>query len=543
MATVVRHPCDEGVIRSLRPCAEAATPADSRPWILAATILGSSMAFVDGSVTNLALPAFQRDLHATVIDAQWVIEAYALFLSALILVGGSLGDRLGRKRVFMSGVILFALASAGCGVAPNVPLLIAFRAIQGIGGALLTPGSLAIISASFSGAERGRAIGTWSGFSAVTGVIGPVLGGFLIQQASWRWVFYINLPVSAVVLAICALHVPESQDEDAAGRVDWIGALLITVGLGGLVYGLLQGQRSGLTAAPVLGSLAIGVAALAAFVMTESRVRNAMMPLNLFRSPVFSGTNLLTLLLYGGLAASFFFLPLNLIEVQGFTATAAAAAILPSILLLSVLSRWTGGLVDRWGARLPLVVGPAIAAVGFVLFAMTGTGRSYWVSFFPAAIVFGIGMAITVAPLTTTVMGAVPSSHSGVASGINNAVARAGGLIAIAVLGLLFVQRFDSALDARMAAQNLPVEVRQVMAGERNQLAAASIPRGASPAVAAQVRNDLNQSFVDAYQVVLLVTAALAVAGGLTSFVFIRPTRRRGEPIRQQRPDVEPAVA
>ncbi len=520
MANIIREPCDEGVIRSARPCGPP--PSGVAPWVLLATILGSSMAFIDGSVTNLALPALQRDLHATVSDAQWVIEAYSLFLAALILVGGSLGDRFGRRRVFMIGTVLFAIASGGSGLSQNVPELIAWRAVQGIGGALLTPGSLAIISASFDGAARGRAIGTWSGFSAVTGVIGPVLGGFLIQYASWRWVFFINLPLAAIVLAVSWWRLPESRDEEDAGkRLDWAGAVLCTAGLGTIVFALIRSQTAGLLDPLVLGVLAVGVMSLASFVLVERRAAMPMMPLSLFRSPVFAGTNVLTLLLYAALAGSMFFLPLNLIEVQGYSTTAAGAAFLPAILLLSVLSRWTGGIVARTGPRLPLTVGPAIVAVGFLLFAMTGQGRSYWISFFPASIVLGVGMAITVAPLTTAVLGAVPSSHSGVASGINNAVARTAGLMAIAVFSVIFVAQFNAAVDSGMVAQTVPAQAREFIQAEKSKLAAAKIPANLSPEVQGQIRSVLDTSFVGAYRTAMFFGLALALAGALISWIVI----------------------
>jgi EmrB/QacA subfamily drug resistance transporter len=522
MATIVRVPADEGVIRAAPEC--PSRPRDIRSWVLVATILGSSIAFIDGSVTNLALPALQHDLNATVLDAQWVIEAYALFLAALILAGGSLGDRLGRRRMFVAGIVLFAISSLACGLAQNVLMLIVSRAVQGIGAALLTPGSLAIISATFSESQRGRAIGTWSGFSAVTGVIGPVLGGFLIQHFSWRSAFFINLPICAFVLVVTLWRVPESRDESATGRVDWIGAALCTLGLGGLVFGLIQSQSDGFSNPLVGATLAAGILALAAFVLVESRVATPMMPLYLFRSPVFTGTNLLTLFLYGALSGSFFFLPLNLIEVQGYTTTAAGAAMLPSILILSVLSRWTGGISARLGPRLPLVIGPALAACGLVLFARTGVGTSYWTGFLPAAVVFGIGMAITVAPLTTTVMGAVAGSHAGVASGINNAVARAGGLMAIAVFGVIFIDRFGASLHDRLASQRLPPETRQMVVAQQSRLAAEILPSGWSQQVRTLVQSDLNGAFVDAFRICLLAAAGLAFAGALIAFVMIRPS-------------------
>src|SRR6266705_589728 len=347
MATFVQPPCDEAVIRSkaaVAPCARA-----SGPWILAATILGSSMAFIDGTVVNVALPALQRSLNATVVDVQWVVEAYSLLLSALLLMGGSLGDRYGRRRIFIVGVAIFSLASVWCGFARNIHELILARAIQGAGGALLVPGSLAIISASFREEDRGRAIGTWSGFTAITAAIGPVIGGWLIEQVSWRAIFFINLPLAVVVLVISARYVPESWDENQKERPDWVGAGLATIGLGSLVYGLIESSRLTFGDPKVLAALTVGSFFLIVFSLTEARLRNPMLPLALFRSRDFTAANLLTLLLYSALGGTLFFLPLNLIQVQGYTATAAGAALLPFILIMFLLSRWSGGLVERYG--------------------------------------------------------------------------------------------------------------------------------------------------------------------------------------------------
>ncbi|HKC72594.1 MAG TPA: MFS transporter, partial [Chloroflexota bacterium] len=345
MVAIARPPCDEGVIRSW-PCA-AAVPARLGRWILATTILGSSLAFIDGTVVNVALPALQRDLHATAADLLWVIEAYSLFLSALILVGGSLGDHLGRRRIFAVGVALFTLASVGCGLAPGVTYLVVARAVQGVGAALLVPGSLAIISASFDEDHRGQAIGTWSGFTTITSALGPVLGGWLVQHVSWRAVFFINVPLGALTVALLLWHVPESRDEEVSGGLDWWGALLVTLGLGAVVYGFIASGTLGLGHPLVVASLAAGAVALCLFVAVEARSPAPMLPLSLFRSRTFSGTNLLTLLLYGALGGTLYFLPLNLQQVQGYSATAAGAALLPFTAIMFALSRWAGGLVTR----------------------------------------------------------------------------------------------------------------------------------------------------------------------------------------------------
>lgn len=524
MPNVIKDPCDEAVIRSRKsdaPCAQG-----QERWILAATILASSMAFIDGTVVNVALPSLQQSLQATAIGVQWVVEAYSLFLSALLLVGGSLGDHYGRKRIFLIGVVIFALASAWCGIAPDINHLIIARAVQGVGGALLVPGSLAIISASFSEAKRGKAIGTWSGFSAITTAIGPVLGGWLVEHVSWRAVFYLNLPIAAAVVLISLWHVPESRDRETTGRIDLQGALLATIGLGGVIYGLIESSRAGFFEWRVLAATALGLVALASFVFVEMRAKSPMLPLKLFRSRNFSGTNILTLLLYFALGGGLFFLTLNLIQVQGFSPTAAGAALLPFVLIMFGLSRWSGGLVARFGPRLPLLVGPTIAAAGFALFAMPGTGAGYWSGFFPGVVVLGLGMAISVAPLTTTIMSSVAQSQAGVASGINNAVSRTAGLLAIAVLGVVMLQVFSGGLKHRLALLNISDESRNAIYEQRIKLGGIDVDTTAAgssgPASNKQaIEQAIKDSFVSGFRTIMLIAAAMALASTFSTWLLL----------------------
>jgi EmrB/QacA subfamily drug resistance transporter len=497
----------------------------SEPWILAATILGSSMAFIDGTVVNVALPALQKSLNATVVDVYWVVEAYALFLAALLLVGGSLGDHFGRRRIYTIGVGLFALASVWCGLAPNIQQLMIARAAQGVGGALLVPGSLAIISASFSEEKRGKAIGTWSGFTAITAAIGPVLGGWLIEHVSWRAVFFINVPLALVVIAMVFLHVPESRDEESKG-LDWLGAALATLSLGAIVYGLIESSRRGFGDPAIVGSLVFGVVTVIVFLYVEARMGktgNPMLSLKLFRSTNFSGANLLTLFLYTALSGGLFFLPLNLIQVQSYSATAAGAALLPFILIMFVLSRWSGGLVKHYGAKLPLVIGPIIVAAGFVLFMLpdAAADKSYWSTFFPAVVVLGLGMAVSVAPLTTTVMNAVPQNRAGVASGINNAVSRTAGLLAVAVLGIVMLHSFNSHLDAQLQSRGIPAEVKQSLDDQRERLAAAEIPKNVDPALTQSLKQAIATAFVYGFRRVMLVAVMLAILSALSAWLLI----------------------
>ena len=515
----MRTPCDEAQIQSGgagHPCVEQA-----RPWILAATILGSSMAFIDSTVVNVALPAIQGTFHASVVDVQWVVESYGLFLGALILAGGALGDLFGRRLMFTIGVAIFALASLGCGVAATIHQLIVARSIQGFGAALLVPGSLAIISTFFDEKSRGQAIGTWSGFTTITMAIGPVMGGWLVEHASWRWAFFINLPLAAAVLAISIWRIPESRNNNA-GRLDWLGTLLGGFGLGGLVFGFTESANLGWRNPLVVAGLTIGVGCLITFVVAEERASSPLVPLKLFQSPTFRSANLLTLFLYAALGIFFFLFPLNLIQVQRYSATATGAAMLPMILLMFLLSRWSGGLVARYGPRLPLIIGPLIAASGFVLLAVAPIGSSYWTTYFPVMIVLGFGMAVTVAPLTTTVMNSVDQERVGAASGINNAVARVAGVLAIAVFGMLMVHAFSSRLNQQMSSLSLPANVVHEVQANEIKLAGLQVPAGVDPEAKSAIDQSVKKAFVFGFRIVLLICVGLGIASAAVTGVMIR---------------------
>jgi EmrB/QacA subfamily drug resistance transporter len=507
MAIPIPAPCDAS------PGCAPAYETRSGPWILVATILASSMAFIDGTAVNVALSALQAALNATVVDVQWVVEAYALALASLLLLGGSLGDLYGRRKVFLWGVAIFALASIWCGLAPSIGSLIFARGVQGIGAAFLVPGSLSLISSSFAERDRGRAIGTWSGFTAITAAVGPVLGGWLIQHISWRAVFFINIPIALVVVAVALWRVPESRNETGIRKLDWQGALLATSGLGAVTFALIEFATGGVA---VWIAAIGGVAALAAFLFVEAHSPAPIVSLHLFRSRNFSGANLLTFLLYAPLSGILFFLPLDLIQVQHYSATQAGAALLPLILLIFILSRWSGGLVARYGARLPLTIGCAVAALGFALFLRPGIGGLYLTTFFPAVVVLGCGMAISVAPLTTAVMESLPAQEAGLASGVNNAVSRIAGLLAVAVFGLVLSARFNVALDHRLSGMQVSSEMRQAIDRDRPKLAGAqsSDPR---------IQQAIDDAFLSGYREVIWISVTLALLSSFTAYLMIRP--------------------
>ncbi len=403
-------------------------------WVLLATVLGSGMAMLDATVVNVALPKIAKEFGASMAGLQWTVNAYTLTLAGFILLGGSLGDRYGRRKVFVIGVIWFAVASALCGAAQNIPMLICARALQGLGGALLTPGSLAIIQASFVQDDRARAVGAWSGLGGVAGAIGPFLGGWLVGAAGWRWVFLLNLPLAALVVAVAVRHVPETADEGHHGRFDVLGAALAALCLAGITYALTMAPEKGANTAAVAALAVAGIVAGAAFVVVERRSLDPMLPMDVFSSRQFSAINVVTFVMYGAMSVVFFLLVLTLQVVAGYAPLAAGTAMLPVTVLLLLLSSRSGALAQRIGPRLPITVGVLLAACGMLLMTRVGRHTSYLLDVLPAALVFGLGLAAAVAPLTATVLASADERHAGVASGVNNAVARAAGLLAVAAI-------------------------------------------------------------------------------------------------------------
>jgi EmrB/QacA subfamily drug resistance transporter len=405
-------------------------------WILVATILGSAIVFLDGTVVNVALVPIQHDLGGGLAAQQWIVDAYLLTLGSLILVGGSLGDIFGEMRLFTIGVASFGLASILCALAPDITTLIVFRGIQGIAGALLTPASLALITSNFEGGERGAAIGTWAAWSGISTVVGPLLGGWLIGISSWRVIFFLNVPIAIVTIAIALLLIPRGRDTASRARVDYLGGVLCAVGLGGVVYGLIEQPRLGSTHWSVVGGLVLGAASLIAFVAWEARARAPMLPLRLFASRNFSVTNIETFAVYGGLSAWGFFLALFLQQLSGYSPFRSGLATLPVTLVLFTLSRYTGRWSAHYGPRLFMAAGPLLAGASLLVLARMPVHLSYWVDLLPPLLGFSLGLALTVAPLTTTVLFEAGAGDAGVASGVNNAVARIAGLVAIAAVGL-----------------------------------------------------------------------------------------------------------
>ncbi len=518
MLSLTCPPSDTGVLEGAPETPGCVSHA--RRWVLAGTILGSSVAFIEASVINVALPEIQRGLDASVGEMQWIASCYTLFLAALTLASGSAGDRFGRRLLFMLGLAGLALSSGAAALAATAGQLIAARAAQGIGGALLVPNSLSLLSSAFPRAERGRAIGTWSAATALTSAGGPILGGFLVDTAGWRSVFVLVVPLALVTLALTLLRVPEVRIGKHRPAVDWPGAVLATLALGALVFGIITmpgGSRA-------LAFLGVGIVFLVAFAWHELRTPSPMTPPHLFRSRTFVGANLLTLLLYFALTGVFFVLPFVLVRVHGYSATATGAVYLPFALLVGGLSRSAGGLADRFGPRLPLVAGPLVTAGGFLLFSAPRLGAAYWSGFFPCMVLVGLGMAITVAPLTSTVMAAVDESETGIASGVNNTVARVATLLAVAIVGLVALEVFGHALGERLATAELSQPVRAALTLD---LGVVHLPDVATATERALVEHAAAAALVTSFQWVAVLCAVLAIVGALAAGLLVQATPSR----------------
>ena len=523
MAAVLQ-PCDEGLIRGTR--GSALCHAAQQRWVIAAASLGSGMTFLDSTVLNVALPAVQTDLGASARDVQWIYGAFALLLAALLLVGGTLGDRYGRRRAFVLGAAVFAAASAWCALAPSPGQLVAARALQGAGGALLVPASLAIVGASFEGKRRAKAIGAWAALSGTAMAVGPVLGGWLVEYVSWRAAFLIVPALAIVAVPIALWHVPESRDPQAR-RPDLAGALLATGGLAGLVYGLIESSASGFGDSTVLAALISGVLALAAFVLVENRVADPMVPLSLFRSGSFGGANLVTLLFYMALTGSLYLLPFLMMHVHGYSAFVAGSVFLPFVAMAFLIGRLSGQICARFGTKVPLVVASLTVAVGLLMFALPGAEHgSYWTSFFPAMVVQGFGMALVITPLTTAALGSVDSARSGLASGVNNAVARMAGLLAVVVLGTMVYAMFSANLDARLEGMELPRAVRSELEAAKADLGAAKVPDGVDAGTEVRLERAIEESFVAGFRLVMLSSAGLALASALAAALLVGGKKR-----------------
>lgn len=497
-------------------------------WIMVTTILASAMAFIDGTALNVVLPSLQKNLKASGADLFWVLNAYLLMLASLILIGGTLGDRLGRKKVFMTGIFIFILGSAACGLAGSATMLIVFRMIQGIGGALMIPGSLSLISSGINENERGKAIGTWSAITTLVTMGGPVLGGALADAGLWRYIFFINVPIGVMALLFLGWKVSESKETDTQKGLDFPGAILIAFGLALLTFGFLRMPAEGLGDTKVYGSIIGGIILLVAFIVVEHKSSDPMLPLPLFANLTFSGANLLTFFLYAGLGVGMLFLSLNMVQVQGYSQLESGLTFLPFTVLMIGIARFAGSLADRHGPRLFLIIGPCLAGAGLLLLSFVGQTKGpgdYWTTFFPGIVVLGLGMSFTVAPLTATVMGAVSNHLSGTASGINNAITRIAGVFANAVFGSLAVLFFSTAVQKDMNAFPLDQQQKQAVVAQAVNLGNAQPPKELDPAQQAAVLEVYHAGFVDAYGKIMRLSAALGFLGGLMALLFIRSSK------------------
>ncbi len=502
---------------------------------MVSTILASSMGFIDGTALNVVLPSLQRSLGASGTELFWILNAYLLMLASLILVGGALGDKLGRKRVFMAGICVFILGSTACGFAPGVAWLIGFRALQGLGGSLMIPGSLSLISSAIHADEKGKAIGTWSAVTTVVTMGGPIIGGALADAGLWRYIFFINIPIGAAAIIVLAKKVRESKDDGSDSKIDFPGALSIASGMALLTFGCLRIPAAGMGDVWVIASLALGVVLLCAFVYIEYRSAHPMMPLYLFTNKIFAGANLLTFFLYAGLGAAMLFLSLNLVQAQGYDQLQSGLTFLPFTVVMILCSRFAGSLADRHGPRLFLILGPAVAGVGLLVLSLVRETRgpgTYWSTFLPGVLLFALGMAFTVAPLTTTVMGAVSDQLSGVASGVNNALTRIANVFANALLGLLAVLLFTTSLRGRVETLPMTAAVRQATLAQAIDLGNAKVPSIVDPQEASRIKEAYRLAFIDVYVKVMRIAAGFAWMAALLAFLTIpNKAQETGSPV------------
>lgn len=494
-------------------------------WIMVSAILASAMAFIDGTALNVVLPALQQSLNANGTELFWILNAYLLMLASLILIGGAMGDKLGRKKVFMFGIAVFIVGSAACGFSGSVSSLVVFRLVQGTGGALMIPGSLSLISSSIDEKERGKAIGTWSAFTTVVTMGGPVMGGALADAGLWRYIFFINIPIGIAALLMLWKQVKESRDQDADHALDFPGAASIALCLAFLTFGFLRIPALGINHLQVYGSLSAGLLLLLAFIWIEHGSIHPMMPLGLFKNMTFSGTNLLTFFLYAGLGAGMLFLSLNMVQVQGYSQLESGLTFLPFTLLMVIIARFAGNLADKYGPRIFLITGPATAGAGLLLLSFveqTAGPSDYWTTFFPGILVFGLGMSITVAPLTAAVMGSVSGQLSGTASGINNAITRIANVFANAIFGALAVVFFSGALQEQTKAFPLNNKEKQMIMAQAVNLGNAKVPQQIKSAGEMEIRKAYHKSFISAYAQIMRISAGLGFLGALMAFLFVR---------------------
>ncbi|MEM9777144.1 MAG: MFS transporter [Chloroflexota bacterium] len=507
-------------------------------WVLIATIFTGSMAFIDVSALHVALPTIQQDLQSTAAQLLWIVNSYALMLASLLLVSGSLGDKLGQKRVFIVGIVIFIVSSVACGLASTSRMLITMRTIQGIGAAVMVPGSLSLIVSHYPSSDQGRAIGIWSAATALVTVSGPLLGGFLADAGLWRYLFYINVPLGAIALAALT-QVPEKSNSAENQPIDFIGAILATVGLAGITYGFLSvAELEGGFADPqVWGTLTVGTGSLIGFIFWQMNTDHPMVPLYLFKSRTFSATNFVTFLLYGAMSVFSFFLSLNLVQIQGYEAREAGLAFLPFAFLVVIMSPWAGRMSDRYGPRPMLTVGPILAGLGFLwisFIGLTAGASEMWTTFFPGVLIFGLGISLTVAPLTTAVMTALPSHYAGVASGVNNAVSRTAGVLAIAIMGGIAIIVFEQSLATRILEYSMTADQQKEMLLSASQLAETQVPSSVDDETTAMLSTEIKLAFVDMNRIIMQLCAIFAIASGIIAWVFLESGTTQSQQGRKQ---------